>query len=724
MKLRLCKKRQNLRTRFSIAVHVLLPLCLLTTSAFGQSTALTPAEVRKGSILLFDGSSLFGWAATGTSVWHADGGMLSSDGSAPGYLETNSPFADFSLELEIKLTDPSAMAVVCFRSAKGGDTLASENGYQVSLGDYDQAWPVGSVVHHVRSSASHLAANQWHRLKIDAVGSQLVVLLDDREVARGSDASARAGFIGLRVGRGTHLNVRNVRLTPKELTPLLQGGDLTGWKPVTRQAADSKPNLLQKVIPFGGKPKASRPQWSVQDGAIHGVGGPGEIQSPDMYENFLLQFQMGSQKEHAAIYLRDDGGQASTGYGINLTDKSVAKIMPDLAVPRHAVSVEGDMVGTAVINGRHIQVWVNGFPVTDWSDTRPQGPSVSQSARTSAGPIGLAMLESSVTYSRVSVATLPVTLGTVHNKPAPAPPAPLPSPVVATTSKTVVPSVVTAPTQQAADPSAKKQEQDRQRTASLMSQALASDDPAEQMRLYDQVIQIDPTNAGAVQGYKDAKISLERQQQELQKSAAEVAHEEQNGNAREEALQAAQQSFLSNNLTNADRQLSIANRLAPIDPRVQLLRSKIAHARAIRNSIRTFALTGGLIAFSGLGAFFWSRSRKKNGYLQIIAGENAMRRYELNEPVIHIGSISQDGTNKNEIVVADQERRVSRFHCEVHRDKNNFFIVDLHSSNGTHVDQVRLPPEQFKKLRNGARIELGGAVTFQFGRENRKAPKN
>ncbi len=52
--------------------------------------------------------------------------------------------------------------------------------------------------------------------------------------------------------------------------------------------------------------------------------------------------------------------------------------------------------------------------------------------------------------------------------------------------------------------------QNKQRTASLMALALSTTDPARQMDLYNQVVQLDPANAPAVQGIKMRRPSCKR----------------------------------------------------------------------------------------------------------------------------------------------------------------------------------------------------------------------
>jgi hypothetical protein len=57
---------------------------------------------------------------------------------------------------------------------------------------------------------------------------------------------------------------------------------------------------------------------------------------------------------------------------------------------RRLVSRDGEpFVLTVVARGRHISTWVNGFQVTDWTDSRPQNETPRRGLRTEAGTVQL-----------------------------------------------------------------------------------------------------------------------------------------------------------------------------------------------------------------------------------------------------------------------------------------------------------------------------------------------
>jgi pSer/pThr/pTyr-binding forkhead associated (FHA) protein len=59
----------------------------------------------------------------------------------------------------------------------------------------------------------------------------------------------------------------------------------------------------------------------------------------------------------------------------------------------------------------------------------------------------------------------------------------------------------------------------------------------------------------------------------------------------------------------------------------------------------------------------------------------------------------------NNIVIKD--KLVSRFHAEIQKIKEEFFVKDLNSSNGTYVNDLKIPQNKYAKLHEKDRIKLG-----------------
>jgi hypothetical protein len=703
------------------AALVVLVLLLGAGRFLGKEASLTEAEIKDGWVLLFDGESLFGLSQEGALTWRASDGALLADGSGLGYIRTTSPFSDFVLKMDVRLSNSTADAALYIRTAKDG--FPTDNGYQIRIGDGNASWPAGSIVPRFKANVVHPQAGQWHSLEIDADGDHITVLLDQKTVADGRDPSARAGYIGFKVGAGATLEVRNLKLKPIDTVSLFNGSDLSGWKTVTPPPPTEKSSKLKKIFPFGGgKPKTKESVWSVQAGTIHGEKGPGQLETAATYDDFVLQFAVPAstkkQQGHHTIYVRGDAGKIFTGYEITMDAERPGAILPSLAAPRKIIPVKDVAIGTVAVSGRHLELWVNGFPVTEFTDTRPEGASTIHNARTTAGAVGLPLHDGSATanYALVRLTTVMRTLGGVVGKPPP--PTPTPAAVASST-----PAANGSGPVMVVNPEAKQEAENRKQSAQLMQQALGSNNPQEQKDLYRQVIALDPNNSAAAQGYKEAEEKLNKQAEDAQKQTMLQTQAQQNQSAGEDALHKAQIAFFAGNLTTADSQLALAERLAPNNVAVRELRQKLDAARAQNSRLRYLFFGGGLLAFGGLSTLLVVRLRKKHAFLEVVSGIENGRRYNLDQDVIRIGAVAQDGGEKNDIVVRDVERMVSRFHCEIHQAKGKFYLIDCNSANGTLIDKKPVPPEEPQRLKSGARVDLAGAVTLRFGLERRQKSK-
>ncbi|MCS7071755.1 MAG: FHA domain-containing protein, partial [Anaerolinea sp.] len=71
------------------------------------------------------------------------------------------------------------------------------------------------------------------------------------------------------------------------------------------------------------------------------------------------------------------------------------------------------------------------------------------------------------------------------------------------------------------------------------------------------------------------------------------------------------------------------------------------------------------------------------------------------------------------------EKGVSRLHAAICRQDETLTIVDMGSSNGTHLNGQRLIPDQPRVLRDGDEIRLGKLVAhIYFKRQNQSSSEN
>ena len=692
-----------------------------------SAKALSSSDIQQGWIMLFDGRSLFGWRQAGGAGWSVSSGTLVA--AMPARLRTNSPFADFMLRLEYLI--PSTDTHTCLTVRTGTDG-GKDDGYTIPLDDYDQDWPAGSIAHHVKAKPVHAVLNQWHSLIASFSGNAMNVTIDGTLVSKGMDDSASAGFVVMQSLQGANVALRNVELKPLYNLPLFNGTDLSGWKTVSVKPRPAKPGVLAKIPRlFEGKEKPKDVKWSVRNGAIQGEGGVGQLESIKSFENFILQVSgraLADAKKHAArasVFLRVTGDQLFSGYELPIAGDQSGSIR-GLAEPRQAPS-SSLVLETVVLSDRHFQIWTDGYPVTDFIDTRPEGTTIGKAAKIGPGAIALPEFDDSegVEYLHFQGAALPSSLGSTADSKALAPA------LTSANSATSPAAANSAPSPAAVAPpvtssgAAPSLEQDnRQRSALLMSQALRSNNPEEQMQLYDRVVRLDPSNSAAAQGYKEAQQQIQaRQQSEKTWESGQIQRlqQEHSGDVeRDGALKRAQEAFVKGDLSGAQRNLSIAQRIAPNSGPVLSLAQNLSAAQRVRSQFWILGGGGGLLALTGGLVYFLRRRGKKQACLHIISGDASGRKYDLNKDKIAIGSVVRDGEYRNDIVVTDSQRMVSRFHCEIHRREREYFVVDCKSANGTWLDHKLITPGQPQRLKRGSRIELGGQVTLQFELESLK----
>ncbi|HLW86635.1 MAG TPA: family 16 glycoside hydrolase [Candidatus Sulfotelmatobacter sp.] len=704
----------------------LLCLLLVAASIAAADNSVSKPEADDGWILLFDGESIFGWTQQAGGHWAATGGVLAAAGDG-GYLQSNGAYSDFQLQLSYRSSAADADCSVFLRAASDGDP--ADTGYQLQIGDARSDWPTGSIVDHIKAEAAHPALNQWHTLEATLSAEHITIKLDGRQVADGKNSRARAGVVALGCRKAGKVQFRDVRLKPLGAKVLFNGSDLSGWKPVGAPPP-KKPGKLKKLVGGGGKPKDA--QWSVATGAVHAQGGIGQLESTAMYDDFVLQVaaRVNSHKgDHpkTGIFFRGDAGQLATGYEVSVMNEykggnrsqALAEStggLKGLQPPRKVLGDDNQFSTiTVAAHGRHVEVWVDGYPVTDFYDTRAEGTSPLKAARTTAGTISLLSPDekANLDFRNIRLNQLPAKLGkgpaeavAIQPPPVAVPPPPAPAPGQ--------PVIMQGP---AADPNKPK-------VQGLMAQSFATSDPEQQKKIYQQILELDPSNAAAATGLQTAQQKIDaanaqqaQQQAQQQQQSQTEAEKETEGEA---ARQKAETAFLSGDLDTAHKQIGVAQKSLSGNSGVQELASRIEAAIQSRTRLRMLWGGVGFAAIIGLITAWWASRGKKDPYLEVIEGMDKGKKYNLDQEVVHIGAVAEDGGNKNEIVVRDLERMISRFHCELHTRDGKFYLIDCNSANGTRVDGNRASPGKPVRVKSGARIELGGTCTMRLGWEKKK----
>jgi hypothetical protein len=357
-------------------VRSICVLLLLAAIAVAQPNTLSPKEAQDGWVLLFDGDSLFGWTSEGKGQWHVADGTIVGDAGGDGWLRQNSAFGDYILRIDFRTEKADTNSGIFLRSALTGEPHVT--GYELQIWDNNPKFPTGSLVNFASTKAGHVKAGEWQTYEIEAMGDHFVVRLDGKQVLDAHEGHSLAGHLGLQHKENNRIEFRNIKLKPLGLKPLFNGKDLSGWKRVERPT----------------NPPKELPEWTVRDGMLHVEKGPGQVESEQQFDDFVLQLDIRANSTdpnrhpNSGVFLRGTPGVFWSGYESQIRneyengDRTKPVDFGTGAIYRNQPTrkVVGNdnefFTKTIVARGRHIAVWVNGYPVTDWEDTKPEGTNV------------------------------------------------------------------------------------------------------------------------------------------------------------------------------------------------------------------------------------------------------------------------------------------------------------------------------------------------------------
>jgi len=338
---------------------------------------LTSQELRDGWVLLFDGASLFGWSSSTQANWKAADGTLSASEGESGLLVSNSQFADYVLKVDFR-AGPGTNSGVFLRTPPSlGPEEVATRCYEVNIAPPDSPFPTGSLVRRRRAEVS-VANGNWRSFEITAEGGRLSVTLDGKKVLDYADPKpVLRGRIGLQWNRG-NIEFRNVKLKPLGMASLFNGKDLRGWKVYPKSTA--------RVAPEG---------W------IHLTGGKGQLESQGQYADFTLQLEamVNGSGLNSGVFFRCIPGEMWNGYESQIhngckngdrtqpADCGTGGIFRRQSARRVVANDKEWFHKTIHADGNHMAVWVNGYQVSDWTDTRKPAENPRQGQRLKAGTI-------------------------------------------------------------------------------------------------------------------------------------------------------------------------------------------------------------------------------------------------------------------------------------------------------------------------------------------------
>ncbi len=365
-----------------------------------EVNTLTEEELAQRWIQLFDGETLFGWKAAGDTNWSVADGVITATEGEPGLLHTTSQFGNYVLKVDFR-SEKGANSGVFLRTSP---RPVEKNGrcYEVNIADWGKNdWPTGSIVHR-KLSETALDSTDWQTFELTADGPNFSVKLDGQTIVEYTDPKPLGrGFIGLQFRRGK-IEFRNIKLKPLGAKSLFNGKDLAGWKTYA-----DMPSVFS-VTP---------------EGNLNAKDGRGQLETVGQYDDFTMQFDVFVNGEalNSGIFFRCIPGQQMNGYECQIQN---GFLDGDRTRPQDCGTggffrrqdarriVADDFAWfqmTLHADDRHMAAWVNGYQVSDWTDTRKPHENPRKGLRREPGTIMIQGHDptTDLSFRRLRIAELP-----------------------------------------------------------------------------------------------------------------------------------------------------------------------------------------------------------------------------------------------------------------------------------------------------------------------------
>ncbi len=368
--------------RFVIAAVVgAATLSCLPNRIWGQEhNRLTAEEQANGWLLLFDGETLFGWQPAGQADWTVEQGTIKVTSGDICLLRTTSQYSDYLLKVDFRAPEATNSGV--FLRTPPQPRNPANDCYELNIAPLDNPFPTGSFVQRQKVNAAAATPDTWHTYEVRAEGSRFQIMLDGQLILDYTDPTPLGfGYIGLQHNSGP-VEFRNVKLKPLGLQPLFNGKDLSGWKTYPEMASE----------------------FTVTDaGEIHVHNGRGQLETEQSFGDFVLQLDCISNgpQLNSGVFFRCIPGAEMMGYecqihnGYRNDDRSQPVDCGTGGIFRrvNARRVVADDFHwfrlSLIVQGPHVATWVNGYPVTDWTDTRAPDENPRKGLRLAPGTIML-----------------------------------------------------------------------------------------------------------------------------------------------------------------------------------------------------------------------------------------------------------------------------------------------------------------------------------------------
>ena len=371
-------------------IRILSFLAISVTMAIpspGQSPTLqyaTPglneAYVQDGWLSLCDAQTLFGWTPVTKANWQLtpDGHVVVSDGQR-GLLRTTSQFDDFEMVLEFN-AGPRTNSGLFIRTSPDPKNVLRDC-YEINIAPPSMHdFSTGAIVGREKTTLE-FAPEQWHQMRILADGSKIKVWVDDQKTVDYDDPQPLGrGYIGLQYNSGP-VAFRNLAIKPINQQVLFDGSDLEQWN--QDQALESS--------------------FQIEEGQLRVTGGRGQLESRETFADFVLTLQCKTNADglNSGVFYRCIPGEVMNGYESQIqnqfkdddptqpVDCGTGGIFRRHDARLVAARDQQWFRKTIVTTGPHVSVWVNGFQVSDWTDTRKPDANPRKGYRAEAGTFAL-----------------------------------------------------------------------------------------------------------------------------------------------------------------------------------------------------------------------------------------------------------------------------------------------------------------------------------------------
>ena len=199
----------------SFVVLIAFSLAPASATTAQQHNRVTADEATAGWVLIFDGTSLTGWAPRLDGQWEvADGTISAVPDGGRGFMATTAHYADFQLTVDFWIDDTANSGVFLRCPAEGA--ISQGNAFEVNIFDPHTTWPTGSINEVAKIQTVPQTAGKWNTFEITADGDHLVVQLNGQTTVDARSDRHQSGPIALQYNGAGQVRFRNIKIKTLE----------------------------------------------------------------------------------------------------------------------------------------------------------------------------------------------------------------------------------------------------------------------------------------------------------------------------------------------------------------------------------------------------------------------------------------------------------------------------------------------------------------------------